>query len=143
MVNITTLRKEAAPITRSPVVEKAQQALEAIESVRQDALCNGDQLTSPLRIGANFTVGPYLFPGLIINLRDSAPQMPLLIEENYTAILTEKLKNGEMDAIIISLPFNEPNILTLPLYEDHKYFLLRMGYRLTYTCTESVTADWH
>ena len=34
MVNITTLRKEAAPITRSPVVEKAQQALEAIESVR-------------------------------------------------------------------------------------------------------------
>lgn len=70
MVNITTLRKEAAPITRSPVVEKAQQALEAIESVRQDALCNGDQLTSPLRIGANFTVGPYLFPALIINLRD-------------------------------------------------------------------------
>lgn len=34
MVNITTLRKEAVPITRSPVVEKAQQALEGIESVR-------------------------------------------------------------------------------------------------------------
>ena len=34
MVNITTLRKEAVPVTRSPVVEKAQQALEAIESVR-------------------------------------------------------------------------------------------------------------
>jgi len=77
--------------TGERVVEKAQQALEAIESVRQEALCDGDQLASPLRIGAIFTVGPYLFPDLIINLRDSAPQMPLLIEENYTAVLTENI----------------------------------------------------
>ena len=117
--------------TGERVVEKAQQALEAIESVRQEALCDGDQLASPLRIGAIFTVGPYLFPDLIINLRDSAPQMPLLIEENYTAVLTEKLKNGELDVIIISLPFDEPNILTLPLYDEPFIILLPAAHPLT------------
>lgn len=113
------------------VVEKAQQALEAIESVRQEALCDGDQLAGPLRIGAIFTIGPYLYPDLIVNLRDSAPQMPLLVEENYTAVLTEKLKNGELDVIIISLPYDEPNILTLPLYNEPFVILLPASHPLT------------
>ena len=34
--------------------------------------------------------------------------MPLVIEENYTASLAEKLKRGELDVILISLPFDEP-----------------------------------
>jgi LysR family hydrogen peroxide-inducible transcriptional activator len=113
------------------VVEQAQQALEAVESVRQVALAEGDQLASPLRIGAIYTIGPYLFPELISNLRERAPQMPLLIEENYTAVLSEKLKQGELDVIIISLPFEEINILTLPLYEEPFVILLPAAHPLT------------
>jgi LysR family hydrogen peroxide-inducible transcriptional activator len=113
------------------VVEQAQQALEAVESVRQVALAEGDQLASPLRIGAIYTIGPYLFPELISNLRERSPQMPLLIEENYTAVLSEKLKQGELDVIIISLPFEETNILTLPLYEEPFVILLPAAHPLT------------
>ena len=113
------------------VIEQAQQALEAIESVRRVAQAESDQLTGPLRIGAIFTVGPYLFPDLITHLREQAPQMPLLVEENYTAVLGEKLKQGELDVIIISLPFDEPNILTLPLYEEPFVILLPAAHPLT------------
>lgn len=113
------------------VVEKAQQALEAIESVRREAESGGDQLAGPLRIGAIYTIGPYLFPDLIANLRESAPQMPLMVEENFTAVLTEKLKRGELDVILISLPFNEPNLLTLPLYEEPFVILLPAAHPLT------------
>jgi LysR family hydrogen peroxide-inducible transcriptional activator len=113
------------------VVEKAQQALEAVESVRQVASSEGDQLTGPLRIGAIFTIGPYLFPDLIPNLNERAPKMPLIVEENYTSVLTEKLRQGDLDVIIISLPFDEPNILTLPLYEEPFVILLPASHPLT------------
>ncbi len=113
------------------VVEKAQQALEAVESVRQVANSEGDQLSGPLRIGAIFTIGPYLFPDLIPNLNERAPKMPLIVEENYTAVLAEKLKQGDLDVIIISLPFDEPNILTLPLYEEPFVVLLPASHPLT------------
>ena len=113
------------------VVEKAQQALEAVESVRQAASAEGDQLSGPLRIGAIFTIGPYLFPDLIPNLNERAPKMPLIVEENYTAVLAEKLKQGDLDVIIISLPFDEPNILTLPLYEEPFVILLPASHPLT------------
>jgi LysR family hydrogen peroxide-inducible transcriptional activator len=45
--------------------------------------------------------------------------MPLVIEENFTSILSDRLKRGELDAIIISLPFDEPGVLHRPLYEEH------------------------
>ena len=113
------------------VVEKAQQALEAVESVRQAARAESDQLSGPLRIGAIYTIGPYLFPDLIPNLNERAPDMPLIVEENYTAVLSEKLKQGELDVIVISLPFDEPNILTLPLYEEPFVILLPASHPLT------------
>jgi LysR family hydrogen peroxide-inducible transcriptional activator len=118
--------------TGQQVIEKAQQALEILESIRQTALTEADPLASPLRLGAIFTIGPYLFPDLIVNLRDSAPQMPLLVEENYTSVLTEKLKNGDLDVIIISLPYRESNILTLPLYEEPLVFVLPAAHPLTH-----------
>ena len=106
------------------VIEQAQLALEAIESVRLVAESESDQLSKPLRIGAIFTVGPYLFPQLIKNLQAHAPGMPLVVEENLTAALGEKLKSGELDVIIISLPYDEPNVLTTTLYEEDFLVLL-------------------
>ena len=80
-----------------------------------------DQLTQPLRIGAIFTVGPYLFPHLIRNIRPAAPHMPLVLEENYTSVLRQKLRNGELDVIIISPPFTEPDteVVTAPSGRRH------------------------
>lgn len=100
------------------VVERAQAALEAIESVRQVAEAESDQLNRRLRIGAIYTIGPYLYPGLITELHARAPKMPLVVEENFTAQLREKLKRGELDVIIISLPFTEPNVRTLKVYDE-------------------------
>lgn len=106
------------------VVEQAHQALEATESVRRAARSGRDQLSDPLRIGAIYTIGPYLFPDLITKLSELAPNMPLLVEENFTSVLGEKLKKGALDVIIISLPFEEPNILTLTVYEEPFVILL-------------------
>jgi LysR family hydrogen peroxide-inducible transcriptional activator len=100
------------------IVEQAQQVLEAVEGIRQTARQQANPLHGVLRLGAIYTVGPYLLPYLIPALHETAPHMPLVIEENFTAALRRQLKQGELDAILISLPFAEPGITVLPLYEE-------------------------
>lgn len=100
------------------IVEQAQRALEEVAQIREIASQGKDQLTGTLRLGAIFTVGPYLLPQLIPVLKQSAPNMPLEMEENMTANLQVLLANGRLDVIIIALPFNVPGIATLPLYDE-------------------------
>ena len=85
-------------------------------------------MSAPLRLGSIYTVGPYLLPHLVPVLKEKAPRMPLLFEENYTAVLTERLQRGELDVIVISLPFDEPGIDTLPLYDEPFVVLLPAGH---------------
>jgi LysR family hydrogen peroxide-inducible transcriptional activator len=106
------------------IIEQAHLVLEGVDRIKQMAQHQQDQLSAPLRLGAIYTIGPYLFPHLIPVLHKAAPEMPLIIEENYTAELSRLLKQGELDAIIVSLPFEEPGIVTLPLYEEPFIVLL-------------------
>ena len=101
------------------IVAQAQRVLEQSSVIKELANAGKDQLSSPLRIGAIYTIGPYLFPHLIPALTRSAPQMPLYIEESFTANLRRKLRSGELDAIIVALPFTETDVVTKPLYEEH------------------------
>jgi len=68
-----------------------------------------------------------------------APNMPLLIEENFTATLSEQLKQGKLDAIIISLPFEEPGIVTQALYDEPFEVVLPTGH--DWCRKKSVKAD--
>lgn len=100
------------------VIAQARRVLTEVDQLRSIASESQDQLATPLRLGAIYTIGPYLLPELIPVLHERAPEMPLVIEENYTGRLRERLKQGELDAIIVSLPFEEPGVATLPLYDE-------------------------
>jgi LysR family hydrogen peroxide-inducible transcriptional activator len=100
------------------IIAQAQRTLEEAGAIRRIAQQGQDQLMGALHLGAIHTVGPYLLPLLIPELHALAPNMPLTIEEDYTARLADKLKQGELEVIIISLPFEEARIVTLPLYEE-------------------------
>ena len=77
-----------------PIVAQAQRVLEQADLLEQMAMSQRDQLGSPLRVGAIFTVAPYLFPTLVPRVHAEAPEMPLFIEENYTHVLRGKLERA-------------------------------------------------
>ena len=104
--------------TGEKIVDQARKVLEQASAIKEMAQLGKDQLTSPLRVGAIYTIGPYLFPHLVPALHEQAPDMPLYIEENFTAVLRRKLRSGELDAIIIALPFTETDVVTRTLYEE-------------------------
>lgn len=133
-LGVTLFERSRSEIALTPagekVVEQAKRALAEANAVRDVALASQDELAGPLRLGAIYTIAPYLLPELIPAINDRAPRMPLLVEENYTAVLTEKLKRGELDVIIIALPFDEPGILTQPLYDEPFVILLPSSHPL-------------
>lgn len=107
-----------------PLVAQAQRILEQVEQLEQLANHQRDQLSAPLRLGAIFTVAPYLFPVLIPRVHEKAPSMPLYIEENYTHVLRGKLEKGELDAIIVALPFSGGGLVRAHMYEESFSVLL-------------------
>jgi len=100
------------------IVEQAQRVLEEASRIREIAAAGKDPLAGPLRLGAIYTIGPYLLPKLIPILRRTAPAMQLLIQENFTHRLADELKNGEVDVILVALPFEEPGVLTRAVYDE-------------------------
>ena len=100
------------------IIEQAQKVLDQADMVKQLAQTHQDPLSGPLRLGAIYTIAPYVLPELIPRIHRRAPQMPLLIEENFTAVLAEQLKQGKVDVIMIALPFHEPGIVTQAVYDE-------------------------
>ena len=100
------------------IVEQAQRALEQAGAIKDIAKQGKDPLSGPLRIGVIYTIAPYLLPGLVRLLHRRAPQMPLHLQENYTHRLRELLKQGDIDAAILALPFDEPGFALQPVYDE-------------------------
>jgi LysR family hydrogen peroxide-inducible transcriptional activator len=100
------------------IVEQAQRVLEEAARVKEIAAAGRDPLAGPLRLGAIYTIGPYLLPKLIPHLRRAAPAMQLHIQENFTHVLADMLKSGEVDVILVALPFAEPGIETRAVYDE-------------------------
>ncbi len=100
------------------VIEQAQRAIEQAHAITDIAKQGKDPLQGPLRIGVIYTIAPYLLPGLVRLLHKRAPRMPLHLQENYTHRLREMLKQGDIDAAILALPFEEPGFAIEPVYDE-------------------------
>lgn len=105
------------------VIAQAIRALEEVAQIKEIAKQGNNQLSGAFKLGLIYSIGPYLLPELIPILRQTAPDMPLDIEENLTEQLENQLKNGVIDAAVLALPFDVPGIKTLALY-DEKYVVM-------------------
>ncbi len=100
------------------IVTQAQKVLEESASIKEIARQGHDPLAGPLRVGVIHTIGPYLLPRLVPMQIARTPQMPLLLQENFTLRLVELLRQGEIDCAIMALPLPEAGLVTQPLYDE-------------------------
>src|SRR3954469_2783698 len=100
------------------IVAQAERVLEQTAAIKELAKQNKDPLAGPLRLGVIYTIGPYLLPPLVRNLIDNVPQMPLVLQENFTVKLLELLRQGDLDAAIMALPLPEHGMSMQTLYEE-------------------------
>ena len=99
------------------LVEKARDILREVDSFKELSNHLKDPFLAPPG-RAIYTIGPYLFPSLLPALKTAEPRLKLYIEESFTGTLRKMLKKGQLDAIIVALPFTEPDIEVRELYTE-------------------------
>lgn len=106
------------------LVAQARRVLQEAALLKDMARAEHDEFAQPLRLGAIFTIAPYVFPALVPALHAAAPALLLYLEENYTHVLSEKLASGELDMILVALPFDLPETHVQPLFQEDFRLLL-------------------
>jgi LysR family transcriptional regulator, hydrogen peroxide-inducible genes activator len=112
------------------VVGQARRALEEAARVKAVAQQRRNPLKGVLRLGVIHTIAPYLLPELVSALKRAAPDMPLDIEENTTAALDRMLRAGELDGVVLALPYEAPGIEVMPLYDEPFKVVVPRGHGL-------------
>ncbi len=100
------------------IVRQAQQVIEQAQAIREIAKLGKDPVSGPLRLGVIYTIGPYLLPDLVKQAIDRVPQMPLMLQENFTAKLLDMLRLGDLDCAIMAEPFPDTGLAVAPLYDE-------------------------
>jgi len=121
-LGVQLFERGGGEITVTPVgeqiVEQAQHVLEQSNAIREIAAQGRDPLAGPLRVGVIYTIGPYLLPHLVKRMIEDAPQMPLLLQENFTTKLLELLRQGDIDVAILADPFHDTGLVTQAVYDE-------------------------
>lgn len=113
----TSRTVEITPVGEA-IVRHARDIIEQADVIEQLAQAHQDPLAGPLRIGAIPTLSPYLMPLILMPLKKRHPHMTLVLSEELTDTLLERLRNHEIDAALLATPVDEPDLDAMPLFDE-------------------------
>jgi len=108
---------EITPVGETIMVH-ARQMMEQADIIQQLARAQQDPLAGPLRVGIIPTLSPYLMPLILLPLKKQHPQLKLVLSEELTDTLLERLRNHEIDAALLATPVEEQDLDTLNLFDE-------------------------
>jgi LysR family hydrogen peroxide-inducible transcriptional activator len=100
------------------VVERARRVLHEVDDLVELCRASRDPLAGELRLGFIPTVAPYLLPHLVPELRRQLPRLRPLLYEDQTARLVERLRCGEIDAALMAIPVDAPEMRYQELFAE-------------------------
>ena len=100
------------------VLAHARLILEQTDAIKLLAQSFQDPIAGSLNLGAIPTISPYLMPLLLRPLQRTYPQMRLVIAEEQTDTLLQRLHDHEIDAAILATDHPETDFLSIPLYRE-------------------------
>jgi len=104
------------------IARQARVVLRNLEDLVDMAKGSQAPLSGQLNLGVIPTIAPFLLPRLLPALRKSYPDLKLFLKEDLTERVYERLMDGELDLILIALPYELRNVTAMPLFDDH-FFL--------------------
>ncbi|MGI9301623.1 MAG: hydrogen peroxide-inducible genes activator [Gammaproteobacteria bacterium] len=110
-VTITNIGKQVAT--------QARLCLRDAEGILDIVNASQEPLMGMLKMGVIPTIAPFLLPKALPKIRKTYPKLELYLKEDLTQRVYEDLMSGELDLILIALPFELRNTETLTLFKDH------------------------
>jgi len=103
------------------IVEKAHRVLREAEELAAIAEASGKPLTGELRMSVIPTIAPFLLPHLLPKLRAERPELKLYLREETTQAAIESLRHGNVDCVLLALPFPTGELDSEFLFQDRLY----------------------
>ena len=100
------------------VAARARRIVADIEQMREAARRSQDPEAGTVRLGIFPTLGPYLLPHVVPSIRARFPQLELLLVEEKSDVLLERLHEGRLDAALLALPVHDDQLHVEFLFEE-------------------------
>lgn len=143
-LNVTLFERSRHRLQATPIgeiiIEQARVALAAAEQIKEVARAGNDPMAGPLRLGVIPTLGPYLVPHLLPEIRERFPALAVYLREDLTEHLLERLRHGRLDALLLALPVRGEDLEIAELFHESFVVALPLGHRLS-TRAQIVQAD--
>ena len=97
---------------------QARLVLRDVEILMDTARGRSEPLTGELRLGVIPTIAPFILPSILPKLRKRYPQLELLLIEDQTERIYRRLMQGELDVLLLALPWPMRGVDELPLFND-------------------------
>jgi len=109
LLGATLLERTKRSVVPTPLgrdlAARARELLKGAEDLVDAARAAREPMAGPLQLGVIPTIGPFLLPRAMPRLREAFPRLQLYLREDQTARLLERLGSGELDAVVLALPY--------------------------------------
>jgi len=122
-----TNRSVTITATGQQVATQARLCLRDVESLVEIARGNRRPLTGDLHLGVIPTIAPFMLPGALPKLRRQFPELSLYLHEEQSQRIYERLMDGELDLLLLALPYDMRGVEVLPLFKDRFALAYREG----------------
>lgn len=141
-----TKRQVTITAAGQDIATQARLVLRDIELLVEMAGEGRQPLTGDLRLGVIPTIAPFLLPPALPKLRRKHPQLRLYLVEDQTQRIVERLMDGELDVILLALPWEMRGVDSEVLFNDRFCLASRKGtdrvdpdnYRFDRLATDSI-----
>ena len=122
-----TNRQVTITSTGQEIATLANLCLRDIEALVETAGQRKKPLSGPLRLGVIPSIAPFLLPAILPKLRKKYPDLQLYLTEDQTTRIHEKLLAGDLDVLLLALPFDLRSTESLALFKDRFLLAVREG----------------
>lgn len=105
------------------ILDKAKKIKLELDELIQISQVNKAPFTSSMTIGVIPTIGPYLLPKVLPEVRKQYPQFQLRIMEEQSHDLIDMVKNGDIDAAILALPYPIEGLMSFEFWHEDFYLV--------------------
>jgi LysR family hydrogen peroxide-inducible transcriptional activator len=123
------------------IVRAAREILVHVDDIYAIAKRSADPEAATLRIGLFPTLAPYLLPHIVPAIHDRFPKLELLLSEEKTELVLERLRNGGLDAGVLALPIRDDGLVVEPLFDEDFVLVVPADHRLAQGPGEPVGVD--
>jgi LysR family hydrogen peroxide-inducible transcriptional activator len=122
-----TNRNVTITATGQEIAVQARLVIRDVDSLVEIARGLDEPLTGELRLGVIPTIAPFLLPGALPKLRREYPKLELLLAEDQTDRIYHRLMEGDLDVLLLALPWQMHGVEEMPLFKDKFCLACRDG----------------